>query len=208
VGGVTRLVAGDQHTCALVGSPGTVSCWGANGNGQLGNGSTADAVPTPGAVGGLSDAIDVVAGGEHTCAIRAGGAVACWGYNYLGQLGNGSTRPTRATSLESVVGLADATHLAAGRYHTCALRAGGAVVCWGNNQKGELGDGTTTDRTSPVAVSGLDAATLLTAGAWHTCGATSAGGVWCWGDDLGAQLGDDRVTSDATPTPVMARGLP
>lgn len=205
--GVSQVVAGDAHSCALLGAPGAVSCWGANGNGQVGNGSTAAAVTAPATVAGVT-AVEIVAGGEHTCARLASGGVVCWGYNYLGQLGNGSTRPTRATQPQTVVGLDDAVQLAAGRYHTCARRRSGSIVCWGYNSKGELGDGTTDDRTAPVAVKNLDAAAFLAAGAWHTCATVGTGQVRCWGDDLGGQLGDNRVTSNANPEPILVQGLP
>jgi alpha-tubulin suppressor-like RCC1 family protein len=208
VSGAKQIVAGDQHTCALLGSPGAVSCWGANDNAQVGNGSTQAAVTSPAMVAGVTDAVELVGGGEHTCARRLSGGVTCWGYNYLGQLGNGSTLPTRATQPQTVVELDDAAQLAAGRYHTCALRKGGSVACWGLNAKGELGDGMTQDSSSPVAVMNLSAATFVAAGSWHTCAATAPGQVLCWGDDLGGQLGDGRVTNTANPEPISAQGLP
>jgi alpha-tubulin suppressor-like RCC1 family protein len=203
-----RLVAGDSHTCALVGSPGKVFCWGSNQNGQLGRDPLATAVSTPAEVTGLSDAVDIAGGGEHTCAIRAGGAVVCWGYDYLGQLGNGSTRPTRATSFQSVVGLGGAVEVSAGRYHSCVRKGDGTVSCWGENAKGELGDGDVANQTSPVNATGIQGATLMTTGWWHTCVAFADGHMKCWGDDLGAELGDNRVTNDPTPTAVDVQGLP
>jgi len=94
----------------------------------------------------------------HSCARRAGGSVVCWGYNYSGELGDGTTT-SRLTPV-AVSGLSDAVELSAGGLHSCARRAGGSVVCWGRNSEGELGDGTmgdgtTTRRLTPVAVSGL-----------------------------------------------------
>jgi alpha-tubulin suppressor-like RCC1 family protein len=141
IAGATQAVAGDRFSCALLGSPGPVMCWGANNNAQLGNGSTAEVVSQPGAVVDLDDATQLVAGGEHACAIRADRTVVCWGYNYLASLGNGSTRPTRASRPEVTLVVTDAVQLAAGRYHSCALRDGGQVLCWGDNLGGQLGNG-------------------------------------------------------------------
>ncbi len=209
IAGAVQIVAGDNHSCALVGNPGHVLCWGDDGNAQVGNGTTTDAVPLPAMVAGVDDAVEIVAGGEHTCARHANGSVSCWGYDYLGQLGNGSTRPTRATTSQSVVGLGDAVQLVAGRYHTCARRADGSMMCWGHNSKGQAGDGTTTQQNAPVTVATVLGATTIVAGAWSTCAATNGGNtLLCWGDDLGGQLGDNRVTNDPVTVPVQTHGLP
>ena len=209
IGSATRIVAGDEHTCVLAARPGPVTCWGANDSGQSGHGPIGNAPgPLPGVVDGITDAVELVAGGEHTCAIRATGEVMCWGYDYLGQLGNGSTRPTRTISPQKVVNLAGATHLAAGRYHTCARKGDGTVACWGEDGKGELGDGSTINQAAPVGVTGVKDTQLVTAGAWHSCAAIADGRIMCWGDDLGAQLGDDRVSRDPTPNAVAVKGLP
>jgi alpha-tubulin suppressor-like RCC1 family protein len=129
VTGARRGVAGDDHTCALIGGPGTVRCLGDNDNDQTGG--QGSRVTSSVAVGGLTGVVELVAGGEHTCGRHAGGTISCWGYNYLGQLGVGSTRPTSTSSAVSARGVGDAVQLAAGRYSTCALRRGGAVSCWG-----------------------------------------------------------------------------
>ena len=128
-------------------------CWGRNDEGQIGSGSAVVSSPTPLGVAGLTDATHISLGNVHACARRATGAVVCWGWNYVGQLGNNSA--TNASTPVPVSGLTDALFVAAGGNLSCAWRASGAVVCWGENSAGQLGDGTTTNRRVPVTVIGL-----------------------------------------------------
>jgi alpha-tubulin suppressor-like RCC1 family protein len=195
------IAGGDQHTCTLT-PAGGVQCSGANAYGQLGDGTTTPRL-TLTAVSGLTSGVAAVAAGAyHTCALTLSGTVACWGYNYFGQLGDGTT--TNRLTPAAVSGLGNgAVALAAGWFHTCALTPAGGVVCWGRNTNGQLGDGTTTDRSAPKAVSGLaSGAVAIAAGAYHTCAVTTAGSLLCWGYNAYGQLGDGTSTSRPTPTAV------
>jgi len=187
------LSAGTQHTCATT-SGGAVKCWGANYDGQLGSGSQTSSAQPVDAVGLGGGVASVVAGYEHTCAVTLSGGAKCWGYNYHGQVGNGSPSfwiTTPATPL----GLGSSVAAMAGGYgHSCALTTGGGVKCWGYNNNGQLGDGTTTNRSTPVSVSGLSGVVAISAGAFHTCALLLSGGARCWGLNTAGQLGEGTNT--------------
>ncbi|GEM_PF-6104210 len=144
------ISAGGFHTCALLVTA-TIDCWGDNEDGQLGDGTTSLGSDLPLAVSGRSRATQIAAGNAHTCALLVTASIDCWGYNYTGQLGDGTT--TDSDLPVAVSGITNATQITAGSAHTCALLATGAVDCWGYDGAGELGDGITTfDSDLPVAV--------------------------------------------------------
>jgi alpha-tubulin suppressor-like RCC1 family protein len=207
------IAAGGDHTCALL-AGGAVECWGANGAGQLGDGTSdgpqrCDGAPcsaVPVTVRGRSDVTAIAAGGDDTCALVSGGDVACWGANGAGQLGNGLSRGARRCSGApcgdlpvTVSGLSRATAIAVGTDHACALLSGGDVACWGANAAGQLGDGESGGpqhcddgpcSAVPVMVRGISDATAIATGGDQTCALRSGGGVACWGANGYGELGE------------------
>ena len=202
------VTAGGAHTCAvasgLYANTHELFCWGANSNGQLGNGTTTDA-SNPVLVAGqipFSDG-ETSAGGAHTCGISIAGAAYCWGFNNDGQLGDGTTtqRPTPVR----VAGGLSFSAISAGSLHTCGVTVAGAAYCWGLNDSGQLGDGSTTSRTTPVPVVGGLSFRELSAGGLHTCGVTTAGAWYCWGSNSNGQLGNGTTTSSSVPVKVAGQ---
>ncbi|MGC9347776.1 MAG: hypothetical protein ACP5JG_06530 [Anaerolineae bacterium] len=200
--GATAVSSGGSHTCGLT-EQGGVKCWGGNWYGQLGD-DTSDNRSVPDYVVGLTSGVAALSlGATHTCALTDQGAVKCWGANEYGQLGDGTTE-NRHTPV-SVSGLTRGiVAIAAGEHHTCALTSQGGVQCWGRNDVGELGDGTTTERHTPVDVVGLSGTVAaIAAGGWHACALIESGGVQCWGWNEYGQLGDGTTDDAHTPQDVL-----
>jgi hypothetical protein len=195
---------GDRHTCALR-NGGAMVCWGRDARGQLGNDALQEDSSVPVPVAGITNALAISAGANHTCALRSGGTLSCWGFDNSGQLGNGAPFEDRPTP-EAVVGISDAVALAAGREHTCTVRSGGAMACWGNDANGQLGNGDaeSDNQPVPVGVINLPPAAAASAGEIHACARLSDGFVRCWGSSFYGQVGDGAFTERAEPVAVVA----
>ncbi len=195
-------VDGSNHSCAVRGT-GQALCWGLNDHGQIGDGGAPANRVTPYVLPTITDAVRIVNGVGHTCVLRSGGTVLCWGWNNSGQLGDGTF--TNSATPVPVSGLTDAVALTAQLNATCAIRASGQAVCWGSNASYGLGDGTTTNSNVPVAVSGLADAAMIDGGGLHACALRQSGQVTCWGSSAWGQVGGSMTDA---PTPRTVVGLP
>ena len=200
--GVSAIALGSFHSCALT-TNGGIKCWGYNAHGQLGDGSTTD-MHIPVDVKGLVSGVTAIAlGDDHSCALTGNGGVKCWGSNFKGQLGDGST--TDSLTPLDVSGLTSGVSaIALDSFHSCALTTTGGVKCWGHNPYGQLGDGSTTDSLIPIDVSGLTSGvTAIALGLYHSCALTTTSGIKCWGFNYLGQLGDNSTIDRHTPVNVV-----
>jgi len=200
----TQVASSPSLACALL-SSGDIDCWGDDYDGELGNAESLTTSDIPVEVQGISNATEVTVGGVHTCALLSTGHVDCWGENGYGELGDGMTGVQSHIPVE-VQGISDATQVVAGSEHTCALLSSGHIDCWGNNERGGLGDGSTTDSNTPTEVQGIDNAVQVAAGWRDTCALLSTGHVDCWGADEDGQLGN-AARQESSATPVEVQGI-
>ncbi len=202
----SQVSVGAAHGCVIAATS-WASCWGFNNTGQVGDGSTDNAITSPRWVA-TQGYTSIEAGEMHTCAITTTKLTSCWGYNSVGQVGDSSTT-NRATPVLITGGALAGTQvvaISAGLNHTCAITIVQTLACWGGNTDGQLGDGTTTNRSVPVAVTGgaLAGQTVVavSAGNAFTCVLTGSGNVACWGRNTSGQLGDNTTTSRTLPVSV------
>ena len=205
VGRYNSVAAGGVHTCGRLANGG-VECWGDNVVGQIGDGTTTRRL-TPTAV--LSSGIslsELGAGAQHTCAVGADSELYCWGRGDRGQLGIGSAPQNASFSRVSRPAGVTLRTPVGGENFTCAMGSNDRVYCWGENNVGQLGDGTTTGRLTPVAVSAVTPLVKLGSrlGGGHTCALTAAQAVYCWGLNERGQLGDGTNAHRSFPTAVVA----
>lgn len=220
------VAAGFFHTCALM-TDNTVSCWGRNQHGQLGDHANQDQ-PGPvtvqtvsnGQITTLTNVTAIAAGGDHSCALAKGSGdvlgVYCWGDNTFGQIGDGSTADRNVARPVVSASMLQPIAIATGDFHSCAI-TGANVVCWGQNSldgqpfAGQLGDGTHQDSSVPVLVTLLEGKhpTAIAAGGDHSCAILPLGTVNCWGDNAQGDLGIGSFTvppSNTGGTPVVNLG--
>lgn len=195
---VTSIAVGALHSCATL-DDNSWACWGWNDAAQFGSGDR-DGSLTP-RFASTVELSSISAGGQHACGHGPGGLY-CWGNNFDGRVGDGTTIdrlvPTLISGFPSVGSLA-----VGGGAGTSCLISGGSVYCWGQNQWGQLGDGTTEDRLSPTMVPGITAGQVAVGGG-HACAQLSSS-VRCWGLNNRGQLGDDSTTNSSSP--VLVSGL-
>lgn len=180
-GSFTSVSLGENFSCALS-EAGEVYCWGENQVGQLGNGSDAIDSPVPAAVAGLGSGVrQLGSGGTFSCAVDAAERAFCWGGNFWGGLGDGTyehrNRPVRVTNLAAGV-----QRISVGQVHACALTQTGRIACWGANNYGQLGIGSTESQPRATRVGSLGEGNLeIAAGLNFTCALRGTRRVFCWG---------------------------
>ncbi len=193
-----HLSAGEVHTCGVT-STNRAYCWGNNGNGALGDGSTTTH-NAPAAVSSGMRFLQITAGTTHSCAVNIGFRAFCWGSNDQGQLGDGTR--TRRLTPTAVADTRVFDRVSAGVSHTCAVSRTGRGVCWGRGAEGQLGNGTTFRRALPTPVSGGFLFTELSARWNNSCAVTTTARAYCWGSNFWGTLGDGTTTTRLEPTAV------
>jgi len=204
--GWRQVSGGYLYTCGIQESD-TAYCWGKNDHGQLGTGTNDDSA-VPIVVTGLGGLSSIKGGCYHTCGIDLSGTLICWGRNTHGQLGN-STAGEYSLTPVAVEGISErTTAVVLGTLHTCALLESGRVMCWGENEFGQLGIGEGPGSPVPVEVTGIPGAARAIASAYeHTCVLLDGGGMMCWGHNDEGQIGDGTIGGNKV-LPTSVEGLP
>ncbi|MDZ4675638.1 MAG: hypothetical protein SGI84_14405 [Gemmatimonadota bacterium] len=206
VNGAQTFVAvssGAYHTCGWTLSYNPY-CWGKNVDGRVGNGGS-EQVDAPAHLSGPTVFRLISSGASHACGLTPADRLYCWGNGRDGQVGDGGVAPAVAIAVE-VAGNNRFSTLSAGGLHTCGITLGGSTLCWGVNLRGELGDGSTTDRLVPTLIAGGAPFVRVASGGEHTCALAATGAAWCWGDNTYGQLGDGSNASSSLPV-LVAGGM-
>ena len=198
------LSAGEDHTCAIR-DDGRVLCWGEGDYGKLGIGNTNDksSPQFTNSLGTGRKAIDISAGGEHTCAVLDNGSVMCWGRDNYGQIGDGTSGGQRVSPTHTVGLPRPAVAVEVGMDFSCALLDNGSVMCWGRGSGGRLGNGGTSNSAQPVytdPMPGGRKAVAIDISHYHTCAVLDDGNVACWGSGGGGRLGTGSNSGESSPT--------
>ncbi len=200
--GATQVAMGIDHSCAIS-SSGHVFCWGANENGQLGNGTTANSpVPVPIPTSSLSNVVSITAGGQFTCALDVQGNAYCWGYNSNGQLTNAllavGVNSDIPIPINSVLG-GQVASIQAGYGFACAqLVKTYQIKCWGLGALGRLGDNSTLDSSAPVSPYSNFVANLLAVGYSFVTTVYNGNAINSWGSNSAGQLDNTTVSVGST----------
>jgi alpha-tubulin suppressor-like RCC1 family protein/endonuclease I len=206
---IKAISAGHYQSLAVAKSDGSVWAWGGNDRGELGNGTINNsAVPVK--VSGLTGVKSVAGGRLYSVALKDNGTVWAWGWNSNGQLGNGTFSNSATTGPVQVGNLTGISAISTLGDHTLALKLPeGTVWSWGQNDQGQLGDGSTTDRSLPVLVTGLSDVKAVAAGWGHSLAVKNNGTVWAWGSNSNGQLGNGAGGNygDIAETPTQVTGL-
>jgi len=200
---VNAVAAGLFHTVALK-DDGTLWSWGSNQSGQLGDGTIVDR-PTPAQIGTAADWAVMTAGDYHTLALKSDGTLWAWGDNQVGQLGDGTAGISANKLVPIKIGTATTWKaIAGGQSHTLGLQTDGTLWAWGSNFYGQLGDGTTVNKSAPTQIPSPVGTTwtAIAAGANHSLAILSDGTLWAWGYNFFGQLGDNTQIDKLVPTQV------
>lgn len=195
------IAAGQEFSLALLAN-GTVMAWGQNKEGELGDGNISSS-DVPVAVKGLTEVSAIAAGSKHALALLKSGTVKAWGADGAGQLGNATTT-TGEVEAVATSELSEVASIAAGGLSSYAVLKDGTVKAWGDDNKGQLGNGSTTSSDVPVAVQGLVGAQSVSAGENHALAVVTGGSVYAWGNGASGELGNGTETSSDQPVLVMS----
>ncbi len=193
------VAAGGAHSCGVK-TNGSAWCWGYNGSGEVGDGTSDNSRLRPVRVGTATTWTSVTAGEIHSCGTRSNNTAWCWGDNRDGQIGSGGLTSEYVTPTK-VLGTGW-TVVEAGVLHTCGTKQNKSLWCWGSNGSGQLGDGGTSPRATPAVVSGAATWRAIGGGGSHTCAVRALGTAWCWGWNSAGQLGDGTRTERHLPVKV------
>jgi alpha-tubulin suppressor-like RCC1 family protein len=199
-----QITTGFYHTCAVT-TDDLAYCWGDNSGGQLGDKTTVSK-PTPVRVLGGHKFRDVRAGYSHNCGVATTGESYCWGTNLYGEMGDNTLINRLVPRL--VRGGFSFRRIVAGANYACGVTTADKAYCWGRNEWGQLGDGTSTERHLPTAVAGNRSFKNVSASGsgGHSCGLTTGGAVYCWGFNQGGELGDGTTTNHLRPVLAKTTG--